>query len=336
MLKLFTLTALFLTFTVQAKSLKFMQYNAENLFDTKFDIGTLDYTYLPLSVKHALKGHADYCNKLENENRRNECLLLDWNEEKLNKKIANISKVVKAFDETGKGADIVVFQELENKNVLNMLVTRGLDKMGYKSLVLIEGADSRGIDVALISKFPVISSKMHSLFMNGTKLDTRGILEVTLNVEGKRVVVFVNHWPSQSNPAEERVASAVLLEKAASLHKRADLIIAAGDFNTIKTDSPYPFEKLVNFIDTEDKARESHHSIHPGTHYFRGVWKSLDKIFVHKSSSIRPDYSKFQIFNHSFLMKTDHRSGDLVPMRFNHDTGEGFSDHLPVGIEFIY
>jgi endonuclease/exonuclease/phosphatase family metal-dependent hydrolase len=327
--------ALLITTTVQAKSLTFMQYNVENFYDTKFDAKTDDYTFIPLEVKKSLPQHKENCNKIDAEFRRRQCLFLDWNESKFTKKILSVSKVIKAFDKSGTGPDIVVFQEVENMNVLNKLVTKGLDKLGYQSLVLIEGDDSRGIDVALISKFPVISSKRHALIMNGQTLDTRGILEVTLNVEGRTVVVFVNHWPSQSNPVQERIASAAILEKAAN-RMRADLIIAAGDFNSVKTDSPYPLHALKSFIDLEIKARETNPEVHPGTHFFRGEWTSLDKIFMHKNSTLLPEYSAFRIFHHAFMMKADNHSGEHVPVRFNHETGEGFSDHLPVGAEFKF
>ena len=332
----FFITSLFLLSTyAQAASLKFMQYNVENFFDTQFDENTLDYTYLPLAVKKNLKGHEKYCRSLDTNGRKNECLKLDWNEAKFTKKIMNVARVIKAYDSTGNGPDIVVMEEVENLNVLNKLVTLGLDKAGYEHRVLIEGDDTRGIDVGLISKFPVVKAKRHPLVIDGETRDTRGILEVTLNVNGKTVVIFVNHWPSQNNPASERVASAKIIEDVSKTLK-ADLIIAAGDFNTVDHDHPYPFDSLVSFSDAEKEARGSSLVIHPGTHYYQGSWSSLDKIFIHSKSVLEPDFSKFQIFNHSFLMKKDSRSGHLVPFRFSHETGEGFSDHLPLGMEFFY
>lgn len=317
-----------------AGSLKFMQYNVENFFDTQFDENTLDYTYLPLSVKKNLQGHAKYCRSLETNGRIDECLKLDWNEAKFTKKIMNVAKVIKAYDQTGTGPDIVVMEEVENQNVLDKLASVGLGKLGYQYRVLIEGDDTRGIDVGLISKFPIIKSKRHPLIINGETRDTRGILEVTLNVNGKIVVVFVNHWPSQNNPASERVQSAKIIEDVTKTMK-ADLIIAAGDFNTTLTDHPYPFDTLVSFIDTEKEAR-GESLVHPGTHYYKGEWSSLDKIFVHTKSVLKPDYSRFQILNLPFLLRKNGRTGDMVPFRFSHETGEGFSDHLPVGMEFFY
>jgi endonuclease/exonuclease/phosphatase family metal-dependent hydrolase len=335
-MKQFLLAAIILfPLAVNAKTLKVMDYNIENLFDIKHDVGTEDYTYLPLSVKKTLPGHKKACEEMSGDFRKNECLNLDWTEAKFTKKILNISKVVKAFDETGKGPDILVLQEVENSNVLNKLVTKGLDKLGFAHQVLIEGDDTRGIDVAVISKFPVISSKRHPLIINGTKLDTRGILEVTLNVEGTTVVVFANHWPSQSNPASERAASAKLLSDVAS-KLDADLIIAAGDFNTIDADAPYPFDNLKGFIDAEAEARKLGVNLKPGTHFFKGGWTSLDRLFVFEDANLKAQYEKFQIINKPFMMRVDSRTGESIPARSEHSTGEGFSDHLPLGMEFTY
>ncbi len=320
---------------VFAKSLKVMAYNAENFFDTLHNPKTQDFTYLPLSLKQSLPGHAQYCQSMSEGFYKDQCLNLDWTEAKFTKKVINISKVIKAFDKNGKGPDVLVLEEIENADVLKKLVTKGLDKLGYNHKILIEGDDSRGIDVAVVSKFPVISSKHHPLVINGTRLDTRGILEVTLDVEGSKVVVFANHWPSQSNPASERVASAKLLSSVASKLK-ADLIIAMGDFNTLDTDIPYPFDSLKYFIDAETEARKLNIDLKPGTHFYKGGWASLDRIFVFQDSALKPDYSKFKIIHEPFMMKIDSRTGESVPVRAEASTGEGFSDHLPLAMEFIY
>lgn len=329
----FILPALLLvSFGSYAKSLKVMQYNAENLFDTKYDEKTHDYTYLPLATKATIEGHTEACEEMSGFY-RNQCLNLDWTDAKLTKKILNLSKVIKSYDASGLGPDILFLEEVENLNAVNKLVTKGLDKLGYISQVLIEGDDSRGIDVAIIAKYPVIMSKHHSIIVNGEKLDTRGITEVHLNVEGKTVVLFANHWPSQSNPVEERIASAKLLAELAE-KADAELILAAGDFNTVDTDSPYPFNYLKNFVNAESEARNVGVQMNEGTHWYKGEWTSLDRFFVHKSSSIKPDYSKFQIMIRPFMMTVDSRTGDTIPMRSDAAKGTGYSDHLPVGMEF--
>jgi endonuclease/exonuclease/phosphatase family metal-dependent hydrolase len=333
---LLAVTALMMTVGVQAKTLKVMQYNLENLFDTQHDVNTEDYTYLPLSLKNTIPGFKEICQKLGNQTYVKECLTLDWNEAIVTKKIQNLAKVIKSFDATGKGPDILIVEEIENKNILNKLVTKGLSGMGYQYQVLIEGDDSRGIDVAVVSKFPVTQALHHSLVVNGVKLDTRGILEVKIAVENQDVVVFANHWPSQSNPVAQRIASARLLNDL-SLKVNADLIIAAGDFNTINTDVPSPFGALTSFIDSEAEARKAGTVLNPGTHYYQGAWTSLDHIFIHTKSAFKPLYKTFQIFNRPFVLKpAGHTQAQQVPNRFNVITGEGFSDHLAIGMNFEY
>jgi endonuclease/exonuclease/phosphatase family metal-dependent hydrolase len=332
MKKYLLLMILSFSFNSYSKNLKIMQYNVENFFDTTFDRGTEDYTYLPLEKKKAIPEHLSFCQKLDSDYYRRECLYLDWTEENFRKKITNISRVIRSFDESSLGPDIVVLEEVENLNVLNQLVDHGLNQLGYHHRTLIEGDDKRGIDVGLISKYPILSAKRHPLIINEVIIETRGILEVKINVKGKTIVIFGNHWPSQNNPTSLRVASAKLLSNLAAQSK-ADLILAAGDFNTTDRESPYPYDYLKNFIDAEQKAREVREDLNPGTHSFKGRWSSLDKFFILDSSVLKADFKKFQIIDHSFLMKIDSRNNHF-PWRFNHRKGEGFSDHLPVGLEF--
>lgn len=319
------------SFVSSANSISFMQYNIENFFDTLHDEGTEDWTYLPVSLKKKLPGHQEACQLMTNTYYADECLNLDWTEAKFTKKILNISKMIKSFDNSGKGPDILMLQEVENLNVISKLVSKGLDGLGYQYKVLIEGNDSRGIDVALISKYPVVSSKIHPLVMNGQIEDTRGILQVDLNVKGQTVTVFVNHWPSQGNTTDYRVASAQQLDKLASSLK-SDLILAGGDFNTLETEVPYPFSFMSNWVDAEKMARELGVQMIGGTHFYRGEWSSLDHIFIHKKSALKPNYNSFQIMNRSFALKKDSYSSEMIPNRFNFKTAEGFSDHLPMGL----
>ena len=330
-----SLLVLLFTFSVEAKSLKIMSYNLENFFDTSFDEGTDDFTYLPLAIKHRLPGHSDFCRSISYDFYRNQCSNLDWNEAKFTKKILGLSRVIKSYDASGKGPDILIVQEVENKNVLSKLVSKGLKGMGYQHNELIEGDDKRGIDVGIISRFPITRSTIHSLIMNGQRIDTRGILEVEIQVEDQIVVIFNNHWPSQGNPTSHRVASAKQLQNLAQKHlKHADLILAAGDFNSVETESPFPLSFLTDFTDLEAQVRSTGRRIHPGTNYYRGKWGSLDRIFVHKSSALRADLNSFEIMNRDFVLKP--LNGDMVPNRFNHETGEGFSDHLATGVSFNY
>src|SRR5690606_13257374 len=130
---------------------------------------------------------------------------LDWSQEVVSAKMRNLGRVVKAAMK-GAGADILVFQEVENKSILTEFVNKELKGMGYKYISLIEGDDSRGIDVGMVSRYPIVKEQLHKIsFGHNQKLNTRGILEATFKVEGKLITVFGNHWPSQGNPDSHRV-----------------------------------------------------------------------------------------------------------------------------------
>lgn len=327
------LAILFVTIatTTQAANLKIMTYNTLNLFDTKHDTGKHDYTYLPKSKKSSSEVQ-NYC-KSKRGHRKNECLNLDWNSSVLKSKVLELAKVIKEAN-----PDVIVFEEVENKNVLNILVKTGLNGLGYNNVILIEGQDTRGIDVGMISKIkPFKTPSYHPIDLKGipnkgrkNKL-TRGILEVNFKINNKVVTVLGNHWPSQGNSDECRMKAGEVLYNA--INPSDDIIIATGDFNTSREDKLNGInEYLLNsnrkftFIDSEiehfSKFRNS--SVHKGTYFFGGRWGTLDKIFIlNNSRDIKPLWSSYNVISKSYMIN---KNG---PIRFNPRTKKGFSDHLP-------
>lgn len=102
-------------------------------------------------------------------------------------------------------ADVVGLQEVENRGTLEDLNSRYLKDMGYKEVVLVEGNDSRGIDVALLSRFPlgpVVSYRHLDLQTPGLTKQarfSRDLLEVTVRPPGGApFTVFVTHSKSRS------------------------------------------------------------------------------------------------------------------------------------------
>jgi endonuclease/exonuclease/phosphatase family metal-dependent hydrolase len=325
-----------------------MTYNLENLFDTVHDEGKKDYTWLPLKVKQSSVEIQQYCASMRSTHYRRNCLELDWNMDTYKAKIKNLSKVILSFNK-GRGADILVFEEVENKRSLKDLIKFGLKNLGYKYISLIEGPDSRGIDVGMISRFPIVSEALHKIDLSefGRKKKTRGILETIFKVGSKKVAVFGNHWPSQGNSDNTRLkASEVLAEKASN--SKGNIVLALGDFNQKDDDYPHGIRKniLPIFEDVEVLGRKFSRETAVGTHWYRGEWTSLDRIFILKSSlkanSVYVDYSSFDIVNKNFMVRdfiwTDFETGaenvdENIPWRFNAKNNEGFSDHLPVGIK---
>ncbi len=94
-------------------------------------------------------------------------------------------------------ADIVGLMEVENRGVLRRLVDDHLADREYKYVILMDEGDERGIDVALISRYPVL----------GYSFDVpefyRGILLARVAISGRPLYVVVNHWKSRLGGGEE-------------------------------------------------------------------------------------------------------------------------------------
>ena len=327
---------------VFAKTFTVMSYNVQNLFDSKHDVGKDDYTYLPLSLKSSSPEVQRQCNLIQNEYWRESCLKTDWSKQVVNEKISNLCKVIASTS-----PEIVFLQEVENKSILKKMFDSPACGKAYKYLSPLEGPDSRGIDVAVASKFPIVSEKLHKVDLEGIAKPTRGILEVKININGKSLTAFTNHWPSQANPSMARYKAAELLVERA-LGVNSDIVVAAGDFNTTSSDSPNGINLVVrpHTFDSELKARESGVRVFPGSHWYRGHWGSLDKMFVFTQASgkIIPDYKSFRILSADWMLRTrkwtDYDTGEVsfheVPNSFSWKNRQGFSDHLPLVMKFSY
>jgi hypothetical protein len=422
--KLFLISAFVFSFGAQAQQLEFWNnihtqgeitapdselkqvtigaYNLENLFDTEHDEGKDDYARLPKAWKNA---HPDImrrsCEAMSNPYYKKECYDLDWSESVLNHKIENMGRAIRSLN-GGKGPDILVVEEVENIKVLTRLRDQALQGMGYDHVLLIEGPDSRGIDVGMLSKLPVEDAQLHIVDLNSPVPNpmvismeesmnplwteagqfmiqqtqsghaTRGILEATFRVGNKYLTVLGNHWPSQAGPTEQRARAAWTLYQAASkAYDRKRTVVALGDFNTIDSDNPNPFEQYLKnprnplqFVDARDEFIRRYGADHlsPGTHNYKGEWSFLDRYFVLKQSMSRgmeSEWANFGVNAADFLLQERNGTrapqpksldfdlfgnfiGDLgsalggslpgnkIPMRFDPETGTGYTDHLAI------
>lgn len=362
--------AMQLVSTANAAKITVMSYNVENLFDTTHDEGKTDFTYLPKRVKQQMPEAQAYCRAETNRFYREECYNIDWTQEKLNKKLASLTRVVASVN-SGRGPDVMALQEVENINVLNQWMKLSLSKMGYKEVVLIEGPDPRGIDVAVVSKFPLAAEAIYhdanqrlnweestsAVFSNNplqasAKKLLRGILEATFSVGGgQQLTIMSNHWPSQKpGNSSERVQLAKVLQSAAQdVAASGRPLVSMGDYNTLDSDKPHGINewilnkrKPVYFFDARAQYGEylkeagSQSDILPGSHWYKGEYTALDKIFVLQATAAQldVDWSSFKVINRDFMMtRADIGSYDMKPKRFDFDTAEGISDHLPITLD---
>lgn len=314
-----------------------MTFNVENLFDTKHDKGKDDYAFLPLNQKKT-KFHQDFCAKIKVKSWKDECLYKDWTEDKLKEKLNRLAGAILQFN-PGKGPDVLFLAEVENKEVLERLNKEYLGGM-YKEVILIEGEDKRGIDVAIMSKLPLhrkpVLHRIPFKFDDPKRAeDTRGILEADLRMpDGALMIVFALHLPNPAHPYELRSQALEYLNSLAKPYEHLRYVVAAGDFNITS-------EEDTAQKRTEELSKEwmVSHGVGcngcVGTYYYapKNNWSFLDWMLFSKNLNANEqgwflDKSSIQV------LKGYGRQSDKEgrPIRFEDPKDPmGVSDHFPVG-----
>ena len=333
---------IFFFFWVQAQQKKQYKirtiafYNVENLFDTTNDSLTFDDDRTP-----------------EGKYR--------WTNERYQKKIANISKVLGeiGYELTFNTPDIIGLCEVENQKVLEDLVYhQRLRSMDY-GIVHFDSPDERGIDVAMLYKktsFLPTSFTSHRLllFDEDEERDyTRDQLVVGGMLDGETMHFIVNHWPSRSGgearSRPNRMAAAKLNKRIIDSLQRLDVntkIISMGDFNDDPTD--ISFKKVLKtkgnqgLLEPGDlfNPMEKIYKKGIGSLAYRDQWNLFDQFFFTEnlvnSESNGHRFWKAGVFNAPYLItkKGRYKGYPFRTYAGGNHTG-GYSDHFPVYLYLI-
>lgn len=253
--------------------------------------------------------------------------------------IQNTARVLAAID-----ADIQCLCEVENRPIMNAFHDQLLwpdylkpdGKLPFQYNLLIDGNDDRGIDVAVMSRYPIVSMRTHmyekTVYMGKeVKLFSRDCLEIGVEVQpGVRVELLVNHLKSMGyNPAGDPNSDQRRLQQAQRVVEIANsypldqaYLVVAGDLNSPPT-SP-SLAPLVN---------------HPGLYNVnlelapadRGTYRTgkqqLDYLFV--SSALKPKLAGMHIERRGAFAKAKWQPFDTVTK-----PSEAASDHSAVVAEF--
>ena len=250
------------------------------------------------------------------------------------------------------GPVIVGLAEVENKQVVEDLIsTPPLDKMGYR-IVHYDSPDKRGIDVALIYQekiFKVTGSHPVPLKIEGKDdFFTRDILFVKGILKGQPICVLVNHWPSrtkgQNETAPLRNAAADLCLKSVKevqqMNREAGIIVM-GDLNDDPVD-----ESVIKHLEVKTEATNlSTGDLYDpmyalfkngkGTLEYKGKWNLFDQIIISsvfmKQTGNYYKFYKADVFKKEWMLEKEGKyKGN--PFRTYAGTSYlgGYSDHLPV------
>jgi endonuclease/exonuclease/phosphatase family metal-dependent hydrolase len=135
-------------------------------------------------------------------------------------------------------ADVILLQEVERLPLLLRLASR----VGYPQARLLDGNDPRGIDVALLSKWPVDRYQGHAgeLTADGQLLWPRDVVEAEVSIGLARLRIVGTHLSSRlSDPdGARRRLQVTRLRELADLAAAADpeaLVLVGGDLNDPST-----------------------------------------------------------------------------------------------------
>jgi endonuclease/exonuclease/phosphatase family metal-dependent hydrolase len=127
-------------------------------------------------------------------------------------------------------AEVVLLQEVETLALAEALAARA----GYPQALLVEGNDPRGIDVAALSRLPVIAYVSHAREPDaGGVLWPRDCAELHVDAAGRRLVAVVTHLSSAlSDDGTRRARQAARLRAIADgLAASGAAVAAGGDLN---------------------------------------------------------------------------------------------------------
>ena len=321
-------------------------YNLENLFDTYHDEGKNDYEYLP-----------DGANQ--------------WTDVKYQKKLHNMAEVIRAMkDENKVYHTILGVSEIENRNVLEDLVSQPEIADANYQIVHYDGPDRRGVDVGLLyrpDQFTLLESRSIPFTFDSETIDfgmtqedkdyfrTRDVLEVRGTIDGEMFAFYVTHLPSRiggkSGGLRSRGAE-IIYENAMKLMQEYPGIKIAvmGDMNDNPTDI-----SMVTYLHGMEKVEEvgeedffdpflSMIKAGYGSLAYQGAWCIFDIIMVN-SNLVNPQRGTFgikpivkkkfygRIFQRPFMTQQEGQyKGQPKRTSSNGAFINGYSDHYPTYI----
>lgn len=310
---------------------KIATYNVENLFDMNDD-GTEYEEYIPNTS-------------------------WGWNDAMYRTKLRNTALVIHDI-----GADIIGLQEIESETALKDLKAE-LNRQGlYYPHYAFARTKNTTVSVALLSRYPIISALSRPV---SASREFRDILEVKLDINGKPLRVFVNHWKSKSGPESMRVQCAKLLKKRLEELAINEPYILIGDFNSHyeeyrtfirsrkhnDTDGITGINHILKTID-DDQNPITYASLQSNndslynlwyelpeeqrwSHKFKQFKEGLDNIIISPALAdgqgleyVRGSFAKFEapyLFYKGKMYRW--QQSRSYP---KHHLGEGYSDHLPI------
>lgn len=310
-------------------------YNCENLYDTLNDPNVNDEEFLPNSIRQ-------------------------YDSEKYQHKVNQLAKVIASIGiiASPDGPALLGVAEIENRSVLQDIIRHPLLLPRRYHIIHYDSKDARGVDVALLyqpkyfqpDSSRVLTISLPAAYSSSGKDNihyTRDILWVSGVLNGERIDVYVNHWPSRLGG--ERYSYPLRAAAASVCRRHCDSILLArpgakvfimGDFNDDPTS-----RSITNVLGAKgEKSQVSPGQLYNpwyglyrkgnGTLAYQDNWSLFDQILL-SHSLLQPQggyfFYKAAVFRQPWMQEQDGRYKGY-PLRSwdRHYYLGGFSDHFPV------
>lgn len=319
--------------SIEAKTFKVASYNVENLFDL-----TMEGTEYPVYIPNTGYG---------------------WTEDIANIKYTNIARVINDL-----GSDVVALQEVESKEALISLRNRLKDLGADYPYLEIADSNATPVKCAVLSKFPIVEKKEIQIDEVDNEI-ARNILKITLDIDGSRIILFINHWKSKQGPESMRIVYAKTLRREIDKLKEDVDFVLIGDFNSNyneyktfrssgrlnDTGGTTGINHILKTIKDSEMVDEKILTKQAANEYLYNLWlevsktrrwsyifskeESPDNIIVSKGlyddKGISYSDNSFNTFQPDYLFK------EKTIYRWQRDEsgmgrhlGKGYSDHLPI------
>ena len=262
-----------------------------------------------------------------------------WTREMYEKRLDRLCEVMMLLD-----TDIIVLEEIENKAVIQDIVNRlaggSWDSKKNWSYTCFAKEVGSAIGCAVFSRYKISEMLVHSLDIRiheNQQPSERPLMQVTLDINDVKLVLFVNHWKSKSGGEEESEIwrdwqESLLAERISGLDNSC--IVACGDFNRSAEDFVIHKDtaKKTNIILRRPDASvvevyspwlnlNGECDFEKGSYFYQDEWERIDNIFAVQNVKI----SRFSQLDIAPLADEEGR-----PVAYKMYSGAGYSDHLPV------
>ncbi|MCQ2576470.1 MAG: endonuclease/exonuclease/phosphatase family protein [Treponema sp.] len=265
----------------------------------------------------------------------------NWNNEKYQERLKRLCSVITELD-----ADIYVFEEIENQGIIydisNQLAGKNWGHKNSWQYSCFTKPEDSSIGCGIISRFKIKNPTTHGLDIRIQKTEQpsmRHLLQVTIEIGDRELVLFANHWKSKSGGQEKTEIwrdwqESVLAGRLYELNdgESTEGVILCGDFNRDAEEFIHCNNETrlrnagfgnmrTTTINSSWNLNICENSTDEGSYYYQNHWEKIDHIFTS---------AEIQVISFFPCVSPAWTTSEGFPFSYSIYTGNGFSDHLPV------